>query len=124
MAIKERDYIQEGLPVETGLGNAIYLIVSNCMYNKRHTEIQQSGLYRIKAVYPPEPEQVVPALFGTFYNGKDYAEIHFLKAQKHKLGKLEITLFGKNKRRLKKIQNKIKIRIENLLKKENGHKGQ
>ena len=115
MVIKEIKYTQENFPVEDSKGVLIYTIVSNCM-DKKRAGIRQSGFYRIKPFYPPEPEKVVPALFGTLYDGRTSVEVLFLKKQKNRLGKLEITLSGRNERKLKKIQQEIKTRIGRLMK--------
>lgn len=124
MAIEEINYIQGNIPIETDLGSSIYEIVSNCICDKKNSEIQESKQYCTRTLHFLEFKQVVPVLFGTLYSGSNYAEVRFSKARKDKSGNLEIKLVGGDKKRLEEIQQEIKIRIKELMKKENGHKKQ
>lgn len=124
MALQYVNYVEENFPIETDFCISVYRIISDCMYDQS-IGIQKSKLYGIKRFYIPKPGEVTPILFGTLYNGSNYTEVLFSKAQKDEFGKLEITLCGNDKERLKDIQHNIEIEIKkelNSRKNKNGHK--
>ena len=125
MAIEHIKFIKKNFPIETDLCCSVYRIASTCIYDKKHVGIRESGLHGVRVFYSPKPKEIIPILFGTLYNGSNYAEVLFRKAQKDEFGKLEITLCGNDMERLKGIQHKMEIEIEkelNSRKSRNGHK--
>jgi hypothetical protein len=112
-----QNYILEDFPVETDLCSSTYSAVSRAMYDSEHSGIRESGLYGVHAFYTPRADQVMPLLFGTLYNGIEYAEVLFSKALIKDKGKLEIKLFGENQERLLEIKQNIKIKLDRVLEK-------
>ena len=118
------DYAQENFPIEIDLVQSVYGIVSNAIYDKEHIGIRQSGLYGTRPFYNPKPNEIIPVLFGTLYNGSEYAEVLFssrgdpfgAKSSEDKLGKLEVKLFGNKQDRLFGIKVNIKNETEKFLK--------
>lgn len=113
-----QNYVKNGFPIETDICQSVYGAVSGAMFNREHLGIRQSGLYGTRAFYNPVPHEVVPVLFGTIYNGTEYAEVLFSKSARNKLGKLEVKLCGEDQERLLKIKSHIKHEVANILKEE------
>jgi hypothetical protein len=114
MALQYVNYVEGNFPIETDFCISVYKIIFDCMYDQS-TGSQKSKLYGVKSFYIPKPEEVVPVLFGTLFNGSDHAEVLFSIAQKDEFGKLEISLCGNDIERLKGIQHNMGIEIKKQL---------
>jgi len=109
-------YTKENFPIETDFCISTYKAISQCMMQESDSsEHIASGLHRLMPDDPFWPIKRARILFGTIYTGEDYAEVSFSKAQIHKVGKLEVGLYGKERNKLIRIGCKIQIEIKNKL---------
>ncbi len=115
----KQDYILDDFPINTSNCNFIYGAISRAMYNRENPGIRGSGLYGTHSFYTPKSNEVLPILFGTLFNGDEYAEVLFLKSHENENGKLEVKLFGDNEERLLEIKKGIKLNIDRVLEKQN-----
>jgi len=110
-------YTKENFPTETNFCISTYKTIFQCINieSKSPSEPIASGLHSVAPLYSPDSSESVRFLFGTIYTGEDYAEVSFSKAQIHKVGKLEVGLYGKERNKLIRIGCKIQIEIKNKL---------
>jgi len=109
------EYINEEFPINTDIVQSVYDVVSRVMFEGKNPGPTISGLYGTRPFYNPESSEIVPVLFGTLFKKNIYAEVLFSKAQGNLNGKLEVKLFGQNKRRLLSLKNKISKRVDVIL---------
>ena len=121
--ILRQDYVNSDFPIETDLSQSVYRIVHNSMYGNSSLGNRQSGLHGTRPLYYPNPEEVLPILFGTVFNGREYIEFLLSKSRSNEMGKLEISIFGSNIEKLMEIKNKIKVGVEEELSKRRGKDG-